>query len=86
MFERYVYFSRFDAHDHPVALLNRTASWSPRDVDGVIDDIESNRVRYIIEWASGPVEIRVRLGRSGPELAAAGPGGWPDGLKELPRA
>lgn len=86
MLERYVYLSRHDASGRAVALLNRSASWSPRSTDAAIDDIESRRVRYLIDWVSGPVELEVRHGPDGAQLDAPGPDGLPGGLKELPRA
>lgn len=89
MLTRRVYWRRASSRgDDVVALLARTAEWSPRTAREVADDIESGRVRYVIEWEGGGVEVVARKGPDGAaRLDAPGPLGEPTGgLAALPTA
>ena len=87
MLTREVTWCRRAADGDPVALVSRTASWSPRTAAEVAADIEAGRARYVISWEGGPAEILVRLAPDGgASLDALGPDGRFGGLALLPGA
>jgi hypothetical protein len=80
MIERVVNQSRKTPTGSVTALVNRGEEWSPRTVSEVVADIRSGRVRYVVPWPSGTVDVRVDGGR----LVVARPDGLDGGLDLLP--
>lgn len=66
---------------HIVALVSRGAEWSPRPAAEAASDITQGRVRYVVNWDSGPVAVTVS---DTGDLEARGPGDRPGGLLLLP--
>ena len=87
MIDRYVHRCRVDEDGLVVALSCRSSSWSPRSVPAVIEDLESGRFRYLVDWESGTEEVHLSpdpraLGRQ--VLDVRSPDGRPGGLAQLP--
>lgn len=82
--ERAVYRSRLDADGTVVAVVSVTARWSPRFSHEVIDEVDDQRCRYVVNWETGTVPVVVIDGPDGRRLDAAGPDGAPGGLALLP--
>lgn len=85
MIVREVFQCRFGSDGRPVAVLNRSASWSLRSVSDVVCDIESGRYRYVVRWRTGVAELSVAgSGPLGEMVDVAGPDGSSGGLGLLP--
>lgn len=83
MIEREVLQVRRTASGDVVALVNKGASWSPRNVDDAIADIRSGRIRYVVPWSTHRAPVRVADG-SPPRLEAATSMAHDGGLALLP--
>ena len=89
MIVRYVYRCRCNASGQVVALASRAAEWSPRPVEQVIDDLDSDRYRYLIRWETGDAEVAIVDDPFAPgrrTIDAATSDGRPGGLALLPHA
>lgn len=84
--ERHVYRQRSDPSGALRALVATSAPWSPRQVADAVVDIESGRVRYVVDWGGGPLAVVVVRDEGDPRLDVLGPDGAAGGLSSLPPA
>ncbi len=65
MADRIVKFIRKSLFGDIIALCNPEESWSPRQKDDAIQDIENSEHTYYIPWGEIRIEIRVNEGLNG---------------------
>ncbi len=81
MAKRYVYKTKKDQDGDILALCNDTATWSPRQKAGAIQDIELGTHSYYVR---GETKIEVVNGPNGKYLRTQRDGSSSNNLDELP--